>query len=277
MSAAPLANLALCADASTPRGAPQRDPPETRAGSETREATPDTPQRAAEGGTSPEGHNRDHDSFDAFMESCRDDPHAVPAPAVPSVHLEPRRDQAGDAPLTASLQAHLQRDYAALGQVTTKGEGHATASGAADRTADERGAPGEGARVEAATNTASEPIAPLPGTAPPWERGLWDYARLEGNASYPSEQAEHAATQDLGLWIPRLIAGEQLALAVSIRWVLSSRSRHLAEGICTMADVAFGNQRGHTPPATMDHHGQWHYVATRLMVHMGAYSPDEMN
>ena len=39
--AAPLANLALRADAGTPRGAPPRDPPETRAGSETREATPD--------------------------------------------------------------------------------------------------------------------------------------------------------------------------------------------------------------------------------------------
>ena len=127
-SAAPLANLALRADASTPEGAPQRDPSETRAGSETREATPDTPQRTAEGGTSPDGHNRDNDSFDAFMESCRDDPHAVPAPAAPRVHPEPRRDQAEDTPLTASRQAHLQRDYTALGQVTTEGEGQATAN-----------------------------------------------------------------------------------------------------------------------------------------------------
>ena len=44
-----------------------------------------------------------------------------------------------------------------------------------------------------------------------------------------------------------------------------------------MADVTFGHRAGHTPPATMDHPGQWHYVATRLMAHMGAYSPDEMN
>ena len=223
-SAAPLANLALRADASTPGGAPQRDPPETRAGSETREATPNTPERAAEGGKSPDRHSRDDDSFDAFMDSCREDPHAVPAPAVPSVHPEPRGDQAEDAPLTASRRAHLQRDYTALGQVTTEGEGQPTASGAADRTADERGAPGEGARVEAATNTASEPIGPSPGTAPPWGRGHLDYARLEGYASHPSEQAEHAATQDLGLRIPRLITREQLALAVSIRWVLSWRA-----------------------------------------------------
>ena len=165
-SAAPLANLALRADASMLGGAPHRDPLETRAGSETLEATPHTPQRAAEGGTSPDGHNCDDDSFDAFMESWRDDPHAVPAPAVPSVHPEPRRDQAEDAPLTASRQAHLQRDYAARGQVTTDGEGQATANGAVDRTADKRGAPGEGARVEAATNTASEPVGPTPGTAP---------------------------------------------------------------------------------------------------------------
>ena len=44
-----------------------------------------------------------------------------------------------------------------------------------------------------------------------------------------------------------------------------------------MADITFGHRTGHTPPATMDHPGQWHYVATRLMAHMGAYSPDEMN
>ena len=206
------------------------------------------------------------------MESCRADPHTVPAPVVPSVHPEPRRDQAEDALLTASRQAHLWRDYAALGQVTTEGEGQATASGAADWTADERSVPGEGARVEAATNTANEPIGPPPGTSPPLGRGHLGYARLEGDARHPSEQAEHAATQDLDLWIPRLIA-----LAVSIPWVLSSRSRHLAEGTHTMADVKYGHRTGHTPPATMDHPGQWHYVATRLMAHMGAYSPDEMN
>ena len=44
-----------------------------------------------------------------------------------------------------------------------------------------------------------------------------------------------------------------------------------------MADVTFAHRTGHTPPATMNHPGQWHYVATRLMAHMGAYSQDEMN
>ena len=70
---------------------------------------------------------------------------------------------------------------------------------------------------------------------------------------------------------------ERLALAVSIRWLLTSQSRHLEEDTCTMADVTFGHQaEPHTPPTTMGHPGQWHYVATRLMAHMGTYSPDEM-
>ena len=131
--------------------------------------------------------------------------------------------------------------------------------------------------MEAATNTASEPIGPPPGGAPPCRRGHLDYARLEGAASHPSKQAEQAATQDLGLWVPRLTAGERLALAVCIRWLLSSRSHPLAEGTRIMADITFGHRRGHTPPASMDHPGQWHFVATRLMAHMGAYSPDEVN
>ena len=226
---------------------------------------------------SPSGHNRDDDSFDAFMESCMGDPHTVPAPAAPRNHLEPRRDHAEDTALTISRQAHLQRDYTALGQITAAGEGHATASGAADRTTDEHRRPGEGARVEAATNTASEPTGPPPGTALPWGRGHLDYACLEGDANRPGEQAEQVATRDLGLCVPRLTAGEQLALAVSIRWLLTSRSRDLAEGTRTMADVTFSHRTGHTPPATIDHAGQWHYVATWVMAHMGAHSSDEMN
>ena len=44
-----------------------------------------------------------------------------------------------------------------------------------------------------------------------------------------------------------------------------------------MADITSGHPAEHAPPTTMDHPAQWHYVATRLMVHTGAYSPDEMN
>ena len=274
---APRAHLAARADTSTPGEALPRDPSETSAGSEAQETTPDTPQRADEGGTSPSGHNSDNDFCDAFMDSCRDNPRAVPVPQMPRVHPEPQRDQADDTPLTVLRQGHLQRDYTTLGQIVATGEGQTTASGAADQTTDKRNAPGEGTRVEAATNTASEPVAPPPGAAPPWGRGHLDFARLEDDAGHLSEQAEQEATQDLSFWITRSVTGEQLELAVRIRWVLFSWSRHLREGTSTMADVTFGHQTGHTPPATMDRPDQWRYVATRLMAHMGAYSPDEMN
>ena len=105
--AAPRANLATRAGASTPGEALQRDPLETSAGSEARETTPDTPQRADEGGTSPSRHNRDDDSFDAFVDTCRDDPQVVPASETPRVHPEPQRDQADNTPLTVPRQAHL--------------------------------------------------------------------------------------------------------------------------------------------------------------------------
>ena len=83
--AAPLATLLHHANAS----APGEGPPRHRAKSEARETTPDTPERAANRDTSPSGHNRDEDSFDAFMESCMSDLHAVPTPAAPRVRLEP--------------------------------------------------------------------------------------------------------------------------------------------------------------------------------------------
>ena len=114
------------------------------------------------------------------MDSRRDDPQAVPAPETPHVHPEPQRDQADDTPLTVPRKAHLQRDYTTLGQIATTGEGQATASDAADRTTDERNAPGEGTRVEAATNTASEPVAPPPRAAPPLGAGTPGLCTLGG-------------------------------------------------------------------------------------------------
>ena len=278
--AAPLTNPAHHTDASAPGKAPPRGPPETRAKSEARETTLKKPQLAADRKTSPSGHNRDEDSLDAFMESCMSEPHAVPTPAAPRFRPEPRRDYAEGTPLTPSREAHLQRTYDALGQTghaNATDDGPATASGAGDQAPDEPGAPGSGTRVEAGTNTASKPTGPPPGTAPPWGRGHLAYARLGGDARHPSDHAEQAAAQDLGMWIHRFTIGEQLALAGSIRWLFTSQSRHLGEGTRTMADITFGHATGHTPPATMDHPGQWHYVATELMAHMGGYSPDEMN
>ena len=270
---APLATPAHHADASAAREVPPRGPPETRAKSEARETTPHMPQRAANREASPNGHNRDENSFDAFMDSCMSDPHADPALAAPRFRPEPRRDYTEGTPLTASHQTHLQRDYTVLGKTehaTAADDRPATASGAADQARGERGAPESRTRVEAVTNTASKPTGQPPGTVPPLGRGHLDYARLEGDARQLSDHAEQAAAQNLGLCIDRLITEEQLALAVCIQWLLTSRSRHLAEGTRTMADLTFCHRTGHTHPATMDHPGQWHYVATRLMAHMGA-------
>ena len=201
--AAPLATLSHHADASTQGEVPPRSPPQTRAKSKARESTPDTPQRAADRETSPSGHNRDEDSFDAFMESCMSDPHADPAPAAPRVRPEPGRDYTEGTALTASCQAHLQRDYTVLGKTehaTAADDGPATASGAADQAPGERGAQGSGTRVEAGTNTASVPTGQPPGYAAPWGRGHLNFAHFEGDARHPSNHAEQAAAQDLGLW-----------------------------------------------------------------------------
>ena len=208
------------------------------------------------------------------------DPPRVPTPAASRVHPEQQRDHAEGTPLTMSRQAHLQRNYTVLGHTehaTSTDDEHTAASGAADQTRTNAAPSGSQARMEEGTNTASEPTGPPPGTAPPWGWGDQDYARLEGGASRPSDQAEKAAAQDLGLWINTLTAEEQSALAVRIRRLLTSRSRHFSDGTRTIADITFGHQTGHTPPATMNHPSEWHYVANRLMAHMGAYSPDAIN
>ena len=82
--------------------APPRGQPGAHAKSNARVATPDMPKRAADRGTLPGGHNRDEDSFDAFMESCRSNPHTDPSPADPRDHPEPRDDHTGGASLPVS-------------------------------------------------------------------------------------------------------------------------------------------------------------------------------
>ena len=261
--------------------APPRGPPGAYAKSEAQTTTPDMPKRAANRGKSTGGHNRDKDSFDAFMESCGSNPHTDPTPATPCGHPDPRGDHTGGSALRVSRQAHVQRDYTALGMETEHAaaldDGPATASGAADQAPDEHSAQGSATLVETGTNTTSEHADQPRGTSPSLGWGHLDYARSEGDARDPSAHGEQAAAQDLDLWIDRLSGGEQLALAVSFRWLLTSRSRHFEEGTRTMADITFGHLAAHEPPATMDDPGQWHYVATWLMAHIGPYGPDEMN
>ena len=187
------------------------------------------PKRAADRGTLPGGDTRDEDCFDAFMESCRSAPHTDPTPAAPRGHPEPRDDHTGGTTLTVSRQAHLQRDCAALGAKTghpaATYDGHATASGAADKTPDEppsHSVQGSGTRVETGANTGSQPADQPPGTTSSWGRGQLDYVRPEGDARNPSAHAEQAAAQDLDLWIDSITKGQRLALAVGIRWPLTA-------------------------------------------------------
>ena len=125
---------------------------------------------------SPSGHNRDKDSFHAFIESRMSDPHAVPMPAAPHVRPESQRDHAEGTPLTTSRQTNIQRDYTALGHTehaTATGRGHATASGAADHTRTSA-APREAGR---AWKWAPTPLVSLPasqrGPPRPGGGGIW--------------------------------------------------------------------------------------------------------
>ena len=279
--AAPFVAPAHCSDAGAPGNAvsgeaPLQGQPGAHAKSEARTTTPDTPKRAADRETSPGGHNRDEDFFDAFMESCRSNPHTDPAPAAPRGHPEPRGDPTECTPLRVSRQPHLPRDYTALGMKTehaaATGDGPAIASGAVDQAPDKHSAQGSGTRVEAGTNTASEPASQPPGTTPSWGRGHHDYARSEGDARHPSAHAEQAAAQDLGLWIDRLTTGEQLALAVSIRWLLTSRSPPPRGGNPHHGGHHLRPSGGTRTPHHHGPPGQWHYVTTRLMAHMGVYT-----
>ena len=131
--------------------------------------------------------------------------------------------------------------------------------------------------MEAATNTASEPIGPPPGTTPLWGAGAPGLRTLGGQRQPPQRTSGARGDRRPGPLDPQSYRRGAARPCCWHTMVLSSRSRWLAEGIRTMADVTFGHRTGHTPPATMDHPGQWHYLATRLMAHMGAYSPDEMN
>ena len=203
--AAPLTAPARHSDGGAPgKAASGQLPPQGPAGacarSETRDTTPDTPQRAANRETLPGGQNRDEDSFDAFMEYGRSDPRADPAPDAPRGYPEPRGNHTEGTPPMVSRQAHLQRDYTAVGMqiahAATTEDGPATASGAAGQTPDKHNI--QGSRT-ASTNTAGEPIRQPPGTTPSWGQGHLGYTRSKGNASHPSAHAEQAATQDMGL------------------------------------------------------------------------------
>ena len=113
--------------------------------------------------------------------------------------------------------------------------------------------------------------------APPWGQENLDYAKSEEDAHHPSAEADRAAALDLCLWLPRTSNTEQLGLQVRTQWRLQD-IQHIMNGTRTMADIFFDHPRGrHSPVPTMGHPSQWSYVATCLMVHMGAYTREHLD
>ena len=116
-----------------------------------------------------------------------------------------------------------------------------------------------------------------PRMAQPWGQESLDCEQSEGDAQRPSAEADSAAALDLDLWLPWTSDGEQLTLQVRTRWIFMD-IHHIMNGTRTMADVILDHCEGRqSPPPTMEHPSRWRYVATHLMVHMGAYNPDDLD
>ena len=238
----------------------------------------DEPRPAAAQGQPRDELFRDDESFNALVTFYQDGVPAVgpmpaPAPGRATPHGElaiPAQD-----PASASSQAHLRGNYAALGPMSanraaTAGNDHAGKQPA--ETMGQRlrilGAPALGADAPAATNSTSGPAD--------WQEDL-DYAQSEEDAHHPSAEVERAAALDLDLLLPGTSDTEQLTLSVRTRWLLED-IKHIMNGTHTMADIIFDHRGGrHSRPPTMEHSSQWRYVATRLMAHMGAYTPNDLD
>ena len=113
--------------------------------------------------------------------------------------------------------------------------------------------------------------------AEPWGQESLDYARSEEDSQRPTVEADRVAALDVDLWIAWISDVEQLTIQVRTQWVLMD-IHNIRNGTCTMANVIFNHPEGRdSPPPTMEHPSQWRYVATPLMAHMGAYTPDALN
>ena len=125
--------------------------------------------------------------------------------------------------------------------------------------------------MEAGTNTASEPACQPPGTARPWRRGHLDYAPSPATTR-TRRRPKTWAYGWTGSPQSRSSPWQSVSNGCLLRSPATSR-REPAPWQTSHSAI----RRGTGPPATMVNPGEWHYVATRLMAHMGAYSPDEMN
>ena len=206
----------------------------------------------------------DDESFAAFMASCRDGaPATGPATTSEPNHTAHNREPTSPTRdnVSASHQAHLCRNYAALGPVaavhaTTAGDAHAGGqpSEVAGQSPHAHDAPTHEVSTPAAAGTVSEPTERMPPrVTQPWGQGSLDYAQSKGDAQRPSAEADCSAALGLDLWLPRTSNVEQLTIQVRTRWVLMD-IHHIMNNSSTMAEVIFNHREGqHSPPPTVEH------------------------
>ena len=239
-------------------------------------------------GRATDEHPHNDESLTTFMASCRDgDPTTGPATTSALRHMAQHREPTSPTrdPASASHQAHLRRNYAGLGPVaavhaTTAGDGHAGRQSleVASQRTHAQVAPTHEIRKPTAADVVSGLMEWMPPeVARPWREASLDYEQSKVDAQRPSAEADGAAALDLDLWLPRTSDVEQLTIQVRTRLVLMDL-HHIRNGTCTMVDVIFNHHEGqHSAIPTLEHPSQWQYVATRLMAHMGAHTPDDLN
>ena len=233
-------------------------------------------------------HLHDDESLAVFMASCRDKAQTtgpMTTSALRRVSHDRELTSPGRDPASTCHQAHLCRNYAALGSApethaTTAGDGQAAGQpeGVASQRPGAQDAPIYGVRTPAETGTVSGPVEGVPPRmTQPWGQGSLDYAQSEGEAQRPNAEADCVAAGNLDLWIPQISYLEQLTIHVRTWWILMD-VHHIRMGACTMADVIFNlPEVRHFPPPTMENPGHWRYMATSLMAQMEAHTPDDLN
>ena len=209
-------------------------------------------------------HPHDDESFAASMATRRGGaPTTGPAPTSALQHTVQNREPNSPArnPASTSHQAHLRRQYAPLGSVaathaTTAGGGHAGGPSVevTSQCRHAQDALTHGVQTPAAASTVSGPVEWVPPrVAQPCRQESLD-CRSPGPPTWSSSLSSSGPGGSSWLYTTSGTAPAP--------WRTSNST----------------TVRGDTcRPPTMEQPNQWRYVATCLMAHMGAYTPDDLN